>query len=192
MCDKEYIWPSNRHFCQNNAICHGKTVSNHKFLMFLFLFAASASSFGKCDVCKSVATIISQSIAQGLDDSQIQAKIDEQCRKLGIFSDICNGIVSLYYNKLISYLRGGESASAACKLIHVCKSNGFDSNGYRRHHHGFPRPPRVPGMPRVPRMPRFPGMPRIPRIPRFPTTNGAPVFQTETSPTWSQSWEEDI
>lgn len=162
--------------------------------MLLFLFSASVASkpknefsFNKCDICHIVAKVLSDGIAQGLDDSQIHEKLNAVCAKAPKFLiDACDIIVDTYYNKLIKFLRGGESVKEACTLTHLCSAtNGFRPRAFRpRHPHVVDRLPFKKVEANVGE--------RLPFKKVSAVSNGAPVFQTETSPTWSKSWEEDI
>ncbi|KAI5542036.1 saposin B type domain family [Trichomonas vaginalis G3] len=171
--------------------------------MFFFLFGILSLSWGKCEICKLVADTISQSLAQGIDESQIKQKVQEKCKVLAFLSDICEMIVDSYYSKLMTFLRGGQSSTAACKAIGACGINAQESNGLKRRVvNGIVAPHFPHKLRKLHKVPRhFHKAQRLVKpatryahrfYPKVHETNGAPQFQTETSPTWSQSWEEQI
>lgn len=89
--------------------------------MLFFLFAASVKSIDmKCEICDTIANIIAQSVAAGMETSQIKEKLQKKCDSFSFASGICNILVETYFNKLIGFIRGGETAKAACRLINAC------------------------------------------------------------------------
>lgn len=146
--------------------------------MFLLLFKYISTGSYKprftkeCEDCMYVTGYTYENIINGLSDEEIKAKYMKNCTNLRVsvvvpyLRETCEENFRKYYQIIKPYILDGHAPRNVCSLAGYCI--GREANHSPRKHR---RNYKVWN--------------------RIPEANG-PVFETETSPTWSQSWEEDI